>query len=182
LGVIALILTAVINLFALRSGAAKPAVTTGPTQPDPVARARVNEAYGQLPLQFEANHGQTEEQVKFLARGSGYTLFLTATEAVLSLRMVEKESRNEQAAGSSSQSRFFPRADLQSAIRHSRSAVLRMQLAGAASAEPQISGREELTGKVNYFIGHDPTKWRTDIPTYARVHYREVSVDPKTVP
>ncbi len=36
-----------------------------------------------LPLSFEANHGQTDPQVKFLSRGNGYNLFLTATEAVL---------------------------------------------------------------------------------------------------
>ena len=42
--------------------------------------------YGRLPLAFEANQGQSDGQVKFLARGDGYSLFLTATEAVLSLR------------------------------------------------------------------------------------------------
>jgi len=36
-----------------------------------------------LPLSFEANHGQTDSQVKFLSRGNGYNLFLTATEAVI---------------------------------------------------------------------------------------------------
>ena len=36
-------------------------------------------------MSFEANKGQTDEKVKFLSRGSGYTLFLTSTEAVLSL-------------------------------------------------------------------------------------------------
>src|SRR5574341_933206 len=48
--------------------------------------ARVAESYGQLPLSFEANQGQTGDQVKFLARGHGYELFLTATEAALELR------------------------------------------------------------------------------------------------
>lgn len=33
---------------------------------------------------------------------------------------------------------------------------------------------EPLPGKVNYFIGNDPKKWRTDIPTYGAVAYREV--------
>src|SRR5690348_12149400 len=42
-------------------------------------------AYGQIPLSFEANQGQTDPQVNFLARGSGYALFLTPTRAVLSL-------------------------------------------------------------------------------------------------
>src|SRR2546429_8971786 len=44
------------------------------------------EAYGKLPLSFEANDGQADPQVKFLSRGRGYTLFLTSTETVLVLR------------------------------------------------------------------------------------------------
>ena len=43
-------------------------------------------AYGRLPLSFEANRGQTSAQVDFVSRGSGYTLFVTPTEAVLTLR------------------------------------------------------------------------------------------------
>lgn len=38
-------------------------------------QARVSESYGKLPLSFEANWGQTNPQVKFLSRGSGYSLF-----------------------------------------------------------------------------------------------------------
>lgn len=38
-----------------------------------------------LPLIFEANEGQTDPQVKFVSRGRGYTLFLTADEMVLGL-------------------------------------------------------------------------------------------------
>ena len=42
--------------------------------------------YGKLPLSFEVNQGQTDAQVRFLARGRGYRLFLTGDEAVLSLK------------------------------------------------------------------------------------------------
>src|SRR5207249_2998421 len=59
------------------------ASTAAPRAATPV---RVVDTYGNLPLHFEANHGQTDSQVTFLARGRGYTLFLTPTEAVLALR------------------------------------------------------------------------------------------------
>ena len=36
-----------------------------------------------LPLVFEPNVGQTEDSVRFVARGEGYTVFLTDTEAVV---------------------------------------------------------------------------------------------------
>jgi len=57
----------------------------------PVSRDRTTaeiqrDRYGELPLSFEANRGQTDPQVKFLSRGPGYTVFLTATQAVLALK------------------------------------------------------------------------------------------------
>src|SRR5437773_3964895 len=56
-------------------------------------------SYEQLPLSFEANHGQTGPQVKFLARGRGYTLFLTSNEAVLALKKPEVRSPKPAPAG-----------------------------------------------------------------------------------
>jgi hypothetical protein len=55
----------------------------------------------------------------------------------------------------------------------SAQAVVRMQLLGANPA-PQVVGLEELPGRSNYFIGNDPKKWRTNVPTYARVKYANV--------
>src|SRR5260370_40656986 len=49
------------------------------------SKLRILEAYGKLPMAFEANRGQAARQVKFLSRGSGYSVFLTANEAVLAL-------------------------------------------------------------------------------------------------
>ena len=56
---------------------------------DAPSRAKILASYGRLPLSFESNHGQTDGQVRFLARGSDYTLFLTSAEAVLALRRPE---------------------------------------------------------------------------------------------
>ena len=50
------------------------------------SKTQIQTTYGQLPLHFEANQGQAQSQVQFLSRGKGYGLFLTATEAVLTLR------------------------------------------------------------------------------------------------
>lgn len=53
------------------------------------------------------------------------------------------------------------------------SAELRMRVLGG---DPSAQAEElnELEGKVNYFIGSDPTQWRQNIPTYGRVRYRDV--------
>jgi hypothetical protein len=34
-----------------------------------------------------------------------------------------------------------------------------------ANPAPKVTGFDELPGKANYFIGNDPKKWRTDVPT-----------------
>ena len=130
-------------------------------EPDTATRARLMESYGWLPLSFEANHGQTDGKVKFLSRGSGYNLFLTATEAVLSLR--KPQLKDKAAQGSA----------LHKADKTEPATVVSMKLVGA-NPDPKITGVNQLPGKVNYFLGKDPKKWRTNISTYARVRYTNV--------
>jgi hypothetical protein len=57
------------------------------------------ESYGKLPLSFEINQGQTDSQVKFLSRGSGYSLFLTLDEALLALKKGRRQSKVESRTG-----------------------------------------------------------------------------------
>ncbi len=102
-------------------------------------QARLTDAYRSLPFGFEPNLGQGDARVKFMARTRGMTVFLTATDAVLSTR---------------------------------RSAV-RMRLVGANPAA-RIEGLDELPGRSHSFIGADPGRWRTNVPTYARVAYRDI--------
>jgi hypothetical protein len=51
--------------------------------------------------------------------------------------------------------------------------VMRMRLVGG-SAKGRVVGLDELPGRSNYFIGNDPKKWRTNVPSYARVKYEGV--------
>ena len=48
-----------------------------------------------------------------------------------------------------------------------------MKLVGA-NPNPEVAGEAELPGKSNYFLGNDPAKWRTNVPTYAKVRYQDV--------
>src|SRR2546428_8649896 len=69
------------------------------TEPTVATTATMQAAYGQLPLSFEVNQGQSDAQVQFLARGHGYNLFLTPTEAVLTLPNAEWGMRNAEFKG-----------------------------------------------------------------------------------
>ena len=48
-----------------------------------------------------------------------------------------------------------------------------MKLLGV-SARPHITGLEPLAGRSHYYSGDDPTKWRTNIPRYAKVKYESI--------
>ena len=52
-------------------------------------------------------------------------------------------------------------------------AVLSMRLVGA-NPSPPMHGLGELPGKSNYLLGRDPQKWRTNVPNYAKVRYRDI--------
>ena len=43
-----------------------------------------------------------------------------------------------------------------------------------ANPGPTLVGEDELAGKSNYFIGNDPARWHTEVPTYARLRYGQV--------
>jgi hypothetical protein len=128
--------------------------------PEASRKSQLAEGYGRLPLSFEANKGQTNSGVKFLSRNAGQMLFLTSSEAVLVL------SKQQNQNGLSQDSGAFR-------SRWSRSAVLRMRLLGASS-ETEVTGLERLPGTSNYFIGNDPARWHTDVPTYSKVRYSQI--------
>ncbi len=148
------------SLLCLLFLAVMPALATAnPAQAiSPTARAEVQAHYGHLPLSFEVNQGQVDSKVKFLVRGHGYGLFLTPTEAVLSLQTSQAKSASAALAGS---------------MPETRGTVLRMQWVGG-NPSPRVVGLEATPGRVNYLLGNDQTHWHTGIQTYTKVAYEEV--------
>ncbi len=156
-----------------------PASRATPKTPAPVAITRADAAfqsrlaasYGKLPLSFERNAGQTDASVKFLSRGPGYALFLTGNEAVLSLAKRRAPHAKTPQTKTPGLANLFARPQAQKPI--SAPAAFRMSLAGA-NPKATVTGLDVLPGKSNYFIGNDPAKWRTNVPTYAKVKYQNV--------
>ena len=137
-------------------------VTANSARSTPLRESRSHgplHAYGKLPLSFEINEGQTNPQVKFLSRGPGYELFLTASEAVVVMGKPDSAKR-----GAAENSQKPPSGGL---------CVLRMQLAGS-NAMANVHGADELPGRTNYFIGKDPSQWHTNIRQYGKVRYHGV--------
>lgn len=107
-------------------------------------------------IYFETNRGQADSHYQFLARGPAHTIFLGPSEAVLSLHSVSWTSEER---------RLRRRALTDSAL-------VRVTLPGSSASE--LLALDPLSGRVNYFIGNDPTDWQTAIPTYGRVECRGV--------
>jgi hypothetical protein len=131
----------------------------------PTGGAKASVRRAALPLGFEANRGQTDTRVKFLAHGEGYGLFLTQDGMVMELRSSAVRLKRPASAAKSTMGRPA-----------SNPTVIHMKLLGAAP-NAVIAGDRELPGKANYFIGNDPAKWRTNISTYANVRYQNVYPD-----
>jgi membrane-bound inhibitor of C-type lysozyme len=145
-----------------------PAVVQPPGISAPGAsKARIQQNYAKLPLSFEANAGQTDGSVQFLARGPGYGLYLTSTEAVMVLN--QRSTVRNQASGG----RPGPASGDRFPAVNAPPTVLHMQLLGGNPAV-QVMGRDELPGQIHYFLGNDPAKWRTNVATFARVEYANV--------
>ncbi|MGD0629306.1 MAG: chitobiase/beta-hexosaminidase C-terminal domain-containing protein [Terracidiphilus sp.] len=145
-----------------------PAQSNSQTKQDPsFQKARLAADYGNLPLSFEANAGQTDARVKFFSRGSGYGLYLTSDEAVLALN-----GHPCTAGASALASQTGKKSDEAGCANDS--AVVTMRLARRANGSSSPAGEESLPGTANYFVGSDPAAWRSGVPTYAKVRYSNV--------
>jgi len=118
--------------------------------------------------------------VKYMARGQGYTLFLTSGDAVLSLAPASssesypKQVMERRLPGYSLKTRKLIRRGLPQSVQKS-AAVASMRLHvvdGNPSA--RLTGEDLLASKVNYFIGNNPHDWHRGISQYSRVSYQNV--------
>jgi uncharacterized repeat protein (TIGR01451 family) len=137
----------------------------------PLSRTNLSEAklgvqarsvFEGLPLMFEPNQGQgnldaADPRVKFVARGSGYSLFLGAEGAILNLKSQAPKNVSKRIARP-----VLARVD-----------SLRMKLAGS-NPNAALTATDLLPSTSNYLLGNDPAKWRRGVPQFARVCYDSV--------
>jgi hypothetical protein len=134
-------------------------------------RAKIGARFDALPVAFEANAGQTDPQVKYMARGNGYSLFLTRDEAVFAVRSSASVSDQSQAARLPGKLSFRTRRlNVQTS---DKIAAIRMQPVGGNS-HALISPGSEVPGTINYYLGNDPSKWVQGAKQYSAVTYHDV--------
>ncbi len=113
--------------------------------------AQVRQRIPTLAVPFEANTGQQDEQVAFTARTLRGTLFVTRAGILVysfpGLPVAEQDARE--------------------AIRKPGPGwVLTETL---VDAHPVVRGEAQSATRVSRFIGNDPKRWRTSVPTFERV-------------
>ncbi|MBM4299926.1 MAG: hypothetical protein FJ121_00115 [Deltaproteobacteria bacterium] len=125
--------------------------------PSSLSKAQVAEGYGRLPLFFTENQGQVDSRVKFYARGQGHAVFFTSESMALSLSRASDDAKRR------GEKKGKAKGD---------QALVQLRPQGMRPGV-EILATEPLPGKVNYYQGNDPGKWRTEVPTYKSVLYRE---------
>jgi len=95
---------------------------------------------------FIPNLGQWDWPVRFVARAGPATVFLDERGWILDLREARADGRV-------------------------RGVALRMTFEGSAGARP-LAGDGKRYGRHSYFLGRDPSRWRTAVPAYGAVRYR----------
>jgi hypothetical protein len=171
-----------VSALSTLSPTAIPAPASGSSQAN---ASSIHQNYGKFSLSFEANVGQADAQVQFLAHGPGYGLYLTGSEAVMVLSSAQGSGARGQGSVPSNEAwpvgqPFQPdgagqagRPELQPATADIQSTVVRMQVLDG-NAGVQAVGEQQQPGIVNYFLGNDPSQWHTHIATYARVTYPNI--------
>jgi len=123
-----------------------PHVERAPTPaPAPASSARTSRA--RLPLRFERNVGQEAARVRYAAKARDVSLFLTDDGAT----MVSSPSH----------------------ARGEHDVSWTMRVVGRAGISAPVAS-ELAAARSSYFLGNDPARWRTDVPSFGRVTYRDV--------
>lgn len=132
-------------------------------------RGMIDRKFGKIPLYFIPNQGQAgSKKALFYAKTSRYTLWLTREGLVFdSLRKSEDESGKEGR-------NFLRRKDEPKPEEGKMERDVSRLVFVQALSNPEIVPIDPAEHRVNYFIGNDPSRWKTDVLTSKAVLYRGI--------
>jgi hypothetical protein len=128
-------------------------------------RATVLSNMSQMPLTFVENQGQWDENVLFKANAGGVTFRFCPGEVQYMF------SRN---TGEVLESRDPEFQDPYQPPRYKRESYqLKAQFIGA-NPMVAVSGSDRSGCNTNFYFGQDPSKWKTDVPGWSSITYRDL--------
>ena len=132
-----------------------------------LAKLKVSNVLSSLPLMFERNMGQHDERVQFILNHKQCTTFFTDTELVLAFRSNEEINGLKEVDCNS-----IVNTTLNSLYEYKIN-VLRINFEDSNKI-PQIIGENEFNCKLNYFKGNIKSEWKSYIPIYEKLLYKEI--------
>jgi len=127
---------------------------------------KISSDYGKIPLYFIPNEGQVHDKALFYAKASRYTLWLTKEglvfDSIKRIKKGENESHPTHHKDKNNPEGFTCERDV------SRLTFLN------STKNTELIAVNQTEHKVNYFIGKDKSKWRTNIQTSRAVLYKEL--------
>ncbi|MBI5234406.1 MAG: SBBP repeat-containing protein, partial [Deltaproteobacteria bacterium] len=130
-----------------------------PEKTIPADKPDIKQSYGNLPLYFIENNGQVDPKVAYYEKGAGHATYFTKQGVTLSL--IRKGNNPPAPPLKKGDDRGF------------ESESIKLSFIGA-NENPEIIALDEQAGKINYFVGNDQSKWKTNIPTYSSVLYNDI--------
>jgi len=120
-------------------------------------RAKLFELASKIPLSFVKNNGQVDKNVEFYEKGIGHSTFFTRDGVYISLIKREKLKENKKTGNAKQQQALFTPLGI--------------------NKNHKITSEGMKRGRVNYFKGNEPSKWKTNIPAYKAVVYNDIYRD-----
>ncbi len=151
--VVGLVCIAILAGSAFASGTSKSQVSGAPPALKPDAD------FGKIPLYFIPNRGQTDSRALFSARAEGFTLWATRDGLLFDQRGHGTRAVSPGAYGPEQLC--------------SRGMVTSLMFLGS-QPDVEVSAEDETPHRANFFLGGDPERWRTDVPTTSAIRYRSL--------
>jgi len=147
------------------------------TQDEAATQVRLEQAFGHLPLYFVENQGQMDERVSYYVRGSDKMIYFTAEGLTFVLSEGTQIANGKSQRGKS--------ADRDSPFRYPQQVgdsgieagalqrwAVKLEFIGTKAGVRPV-GEEQQEAVISYFKGQ-PEEWRTGLPTYSRIVYRDL--------
>jgi hypothetical protein len=126
-----------------------------------------------MPLAFTENRGQWDEKVLYRAEAGGATFYFCHDEVVYFFVRDTDELEEEQLSWTR-RKESLPDAPPFERPRYKKEAMLIKAEFIGANPNPEIIPEDRLSHNCNYFYGNDPAKWRTDVPSYSAITYKDI--------
>ncbi|MEE9553720.1 MAG: SBBP repeat-containing protein, partial [candidate division Zixibacteria bacterium] len=124
-----------------------------------------------MPLAFAENQGQFGEKTLFKANVGGATFYFCPDEVAYLFVRDTDELLEDDILG---RPEIPGMPDKMNRPRYKKESMLIKARFIGANPNPEVIGTDRLSHNNNYFYGNNQSKWRTDVPNYSTIIYKDI--------